>query len=397
MKKVIVVGLGASGAIAAIKASENNEVLVLEKQSSPLKKILVTGNGKCNLWNKHLFKENLDIEKYYHTDNYDLLNKILKKRFEVYDFLTKDLNIFTKEKNEYIYPYSKSASSIKEILEQKLASNNVDVILNFEVTNIEKKNNKIYVYNSIGEYYTCDKLIISKGNKSGQLGQDITDDLENNLKVKLNEKYPSLVPITLSTPFLKEWNGIRTDAKLTLYNNDKLIKQETGEVQLTDYGISGIVTLNLSGYVNRLKGEKKIEIDFVEDISEEDFYNKLINIKSNNKVETVLETLFNYKLLFILLKKSNIKKDTIWNTLTKKQIKKLVHLIKHFECKVDKTLDFNRSQVTTGGISLKELDETLKIDKDIYVTGEVLDVDGICGGYNLAFAFITGFIVGEIC
>ena len=131
--------------------------------------------------------------------------------------------------------------------------------------------------------------------------------------------------------------------------------------------------------------------------------NELLNIfkliNSSKTIEEVLETLFNYKLLFIILKKSNIKKEKIWNDLKEEELKNLINTIKHFKVKVKETLSFDRSQVTTGGISLKEIDDNLMLNKlkDIYVTGEILDVDGICGGYNLAFAFITGFIVGELC
>lgn len=401
MKDIVVIGSGPSGIIAALKASKKNNVILLEKNDKIGKKILVTGNGKCNLWNTNLFKEKLEIEKYYYTDDFTKLKKILEKKDQTYSYLTNELGIFTKEKNTYIYPYSNTATSIRETLERKLLNNkNIEVILNFEAVKIEKKDNKFLVYNKNNEYYKCDKVVISVGSKSSNLGTDSLDNLLGLTNIKINEEFPSLVPIKLEEKYLKDWNGIRCDVKLSLLVNNKKIKEEEGEIQLTDYGISGIVSFNLSGYINRIKDEKYLEIDFMPDFKSD---NELLNIfkliNSSKTIEEVLETLFNYKLLFIILKKSNIKKEKIWNDLKEEELKNLINTIKHFKVKVKETLSFDRSQVTTGGISLKEIDDNLMLNKlkDIYVTGEILDVDGICGGYNLAFAFITGFIVGELC
>ena len=123
MKDIVVIGSGPSGIIAALKASKKNNVILLEKNDKIGKKILVTGNGKCNLWNTNLFKEKLEIEKYYYTDDFTKLKKILEKKDQTYSYLTNELGIFTKEKNTYIYPYSNTATSIRETLERKLINN----------------------------------------------------------------------------------------------------------------------------------------------------------------------------------------------------------------------------------------------------------------------------------
>ena len=290
MKDIVVIGSGPSGIIAALKASKKNNVILLEKNDKIGKKILVTGNGKCNLWNTNLFKEKLEIEKYYYTDDFTKLKKILEKKDQTYSYLTNELGIFTKEKNTYIYPYSNTATSIRETLERKLLNNkNIEVILNFEAVKIEKKDNKFLVYNKNNEYYKCDKVVISVGSKSSNLGTDSLDNLLGLTNIKINEEFPSLVPIKLEEKYLKDWNGIRCDVKLSLLVNNKKIKEEEGEIQLTDYGISGIVSFNLSGYINRIKDEKYLEIDFMPDFKSD---NELLNIfKLINSSKTIEEVL----------------------------------------------------------------------------------------------------------
>lgn len=395
MAKVVVIGAGASGIITALRLSESeNEVILLEKNDKIGKKILVTGNGKCNLWNLNLLKNNVNLKDYYYTDNYDILNDIFVYSNKTYQYLTSDLGIFVKDKNNYVYPYSESAASIRETFERKLLNrNNIDVICNFEVTNIEKEDNKFKVY-SKDEYYEADFVVISCGYKSSNLGTNSINNLVNNIEII--KPMPALVPITIDSPYLKKWNGIRTNAKLSLYNKNELIKSDEGEVQLTDYGLSGIVSLNLSSYINRLKDKDlTIKIDFMPDINVP-LYFEILKYK-NETIEEVFETIFNYKLMFVIFEYAKLNKDTLWNDLTEDDKNRLIDAITNFKLKPTGTLDFDRSQVTTGGISLNEINNRLESNniKNLYYTGEILNVDGMCGGYNLAFAFITGYIVGS--
>ena len=400
--KCLVIGSGASGIIAALRLSKSNEVILIEKNDKIGKKILATGNGKCNIWNTNLF-ENLDLKKYYYTDNYDTFNNIFKDKFnKTYKYLTNDLNIYTKEKNEYIYPYSNTAFSVRQLFEREIMSNpNINLKLNEEVLKIEKYDYKYKVLTTTNQYIV-DKVIISCGSKSSELG---TNSLENLLKgydIKINNLLPALVPIKLDENYLNNWNGIRTDAKLTLKSDD-FVMEEEGELQLTDYGISGIVTLNISGYISQFINENKkisLSIDFMNDISNFNlktlFNNKFIN--SNKTLEEMLETYFNYKLLFIILKKANLDRNLICKSLSDKEINILINTIKNFNVNVIDTIGFKRSQVTTGGISLDEVDNKLMLKKlpNVYVTGEILDINGKCGGFNLAVAFTSGYIIGDI-
>ena len=251
------------------------------------------------------------------------------------------------------------------------------------------------------EEIISDKLVIATGSKALNKTDDTIFNILKKFNHKINPVLPSLVPLKTNK---EDWNGVRCDALVSLYVNDKLIKQETGEIQLTDYGVSGICIFNISSIVSKnlyLKNKVNLKINFLPTINNIyqfiDERNKLLN---NYNIEELLESLLPYKLLFVILKKSKIKKEEYWNNLNIEQKNNLCKNIESFELKVTDTLSYDRAQVCTGGISLKEVDinmESKKL-KDLYIIGEILDVDGICGGYNLAFAFITGYIVGsDIC
>lgn len=390
--KVVVIGAGASGVIAALNASINNEVILLEKNDKVAKKILVTGNGKCNLWNASLCYDNLNVKEFYNTDDYKKLESIMKYRFDTFEFLKNDLNIYMKNKGEYIYPYSLTSSSIRETFEKSLS--NVIVKANFEVNKIEKKNNEFYIYGS--ELIKCDKVILACGNKASNLGTNTIDILED---IKINKPLPALVPLVSNFKYLKDLKGLRCDVTLSLDNF-----KEKGEIQFTEYGISGIVTFNLSSKVSKMlkyNDYVKMNIDFMSELSNEDLYTLFeMNFKGKKKsIEELLETFFNYKLLFVLLDISKINRSELYDNLTKEEKLILVNNIKNLEISVTNTLTIDKAQVATGGVSLEEVNDTLELNKipGMYVTGEALDVDGKCGGFNLAFAFITGYIAGRSC
>ena len=396
--KYLVIGAGASGIISALRLSKYGEVILLEKNDKIGKKILVTGNGKCNLWNSNLF--NNDIDSFYHTDNYEVFKNITKYFDKTYKYLTNDLNIYTKEKDTYIYPYSNTSFSVRELFERLIVNNpNITLKLNEEANKLEKLNNKIKVSTNINTY-EVDKVVISTGSKSSDLGTNSLENLLKDYNIKINPLLPSLVPIELNEDYLNNWNGIRVNATLKV-ECDNETKYSTGELQLTDYGISGIVTFNISGYVSRKINDNKkvnISIDFMPDVDnlKDLFVNRFNN--SNKTIEELLETFFNYKLLFIILKKAGLDRKLTWKSLSLKEIEVLVKTIKEFKVNVVNTTSFKRSQVTTGGISLNEIDNKLALKKlpNVYVTGEILDIDGICGGYNLALAFTTGYMMGDI-
>ena len=392
MSKVVVIGAGASGIIAALKASEKNEVILLEISDKCGKKILLTGNGRCNYWNS-----NININNY-QTDDIVKLENILKNKDTVLDYLY-NLGIYPKIKNDLYYPYSNQASSIEQIFLNELNKRNIKIKTNYKIKEIIK--NDKFIIKSDTEEIVSDKLVIATGSKALNKTDDTMFNILKKFNHKINPVLPSLVPLKTNK---EDWNGVRCDALVSLYINDKLIKQETGEIQLTDYGVSGICIFNISGIVSKnlyLKNKANLKINFLPTINNMyEFIEKRNKILKNYNIEELLESLLPYKLLFVILKKSKIKKDEYWNKLNSEQKNNLCRNIESFELEVTDTLSYDRSQVCTGGVSLKEVNtnmESVKI-KDLYIVGEILDVDGICGGFNLAFAFITGYIAGsDIC
>lgn len=396
MKKVVIIGGGIAGMMAAINITDS-EVIIIEHTDKCGKKILLTGNGKCNYWNKCI------NTSFYNTDNYEKLEEIISidNQNKVLDKLYK-LGIYPRIKNNYYYPYSNQATSIRNILLSELKRKNINIIYNANVTDISKEKDK-FIIKINNEEILADKLVLATGSntlpKTGSDGSGYV--LASNLGHKINLIYPSLVPLKVKYP-LKECSGVRIDSKVSLYINNNKIKEELGELQLTDYGLSGICIFNLSGIASKNINNHKvdIEIDFMPNL-DTDFYtwmNNRNNIVLNNTIEELLESIFPYKLLLVLLKEAGIDRYDYWDKIDDNKKNKLSNLVSHFRFNIIDTESFDRCQVTTGGVSLNQINpnnmESL-ICKDLYIVGELLDVDGMCGGYNIAFSLISGYLAGR--
>ena len=386
--KIIIIGAGVSGLTTAINSkNDNNEILVLEKNSIPGKKILVTGNGRCNFLNDdfsiehfHSIKEN-DIESLINNDN--------KER--VLNFI-KSLGVEIKIKNGYYYPFTNKSSTIRDALYEEALNKDVEFKFDYRVNNISKENDKFIINNEL----SCDALVVSSGSKSYKITGTEGDSysLLSKLGLSVTETYPSLVQVLAEGKFLKELDGVRTDVVVSILDNDKLVKEEAGELQLTDYGVSGICVFNLSRYVHILK-KPIIKINFMPYTDNPvDYFNKLID----GKIYDVLKRIINEKIASVILKLSNIDRDKLKSNLSKEEINNILDLLTNFRLNVTGTKSFDNSQVTMGGIDVNEIDintfETKKIS-NLFLTGELLDVDGDCGGYNISFAILSGLIVSD--
>lgn len=379
MKRIIIVGAGAAGMLAAIHAkTKDNQVILIERNTNCGKKILITGNGKCNYLN-----DDFNIS-HYRSDNLEFLENIIteeNKKILISEF--KKIGIEPKIKNGYYYPMSNTSISIQNALLLTLKQKGIEIITNTTITDIKKINNKFI----LNDKFTCDKLIIAAGSSAcPKCGTDGTIyDALKPLGLKIKKPLPALVQLKSEGKFLKEWAGIRCDCELSLYENDKLIKKSIGEVQLTDYGISGICTFQLSSdCIRGLDSGKKevIKINFLPDIKDFDtFYlNRVKLLKGRNDIE-LFEGLINYKLLYVLFKHNKNIKEALTS----------------FSLEITGYNGFDKAQVASGGIKLTEINDNFECKniKDLYIIGEALDVDGDCGGYNLAFAFLSGIIAGE--
>ena len=405
MKKVIVIGAGASGLVAAIYAkSKGNDVILFEKNEICGKKILATGNGRCNFWN-----EDQRLE-HYRSSNFEKIEQIInnKNKEEILKFFEK-IGIEPKIKNGYYYPNSNQAISIKKALELEAKKQNVIIKTDSEVVDLKKEKDDFKVILKNGQEIISNSVILATGSKAApKTGSDgIGYQICKKFNHTIVKPLPALVQLKADGKFLKDWEGIRTDVLVKLYENGKKIGEEIGEIQLTNYGISGICVFNLSGRVSRGLNENKkenVRINFLNSLninSSKDFIewmNKRNLLVKDRSIFELLEGVLNYKLVNVLLKKSKINNNMKWEELSLSSKNDLAENITSFELDIIGTNSFDKAQVCSGGIPLNEIDvndmQSLKV-KGLYIIGELLDVDGDCGGYNLEWAWITGMVAGS--
>ena len=399
MSKVIVIGGGASGLVAAIYAARaNNEVTILERNSTCGKKILVTGNGRCNYFNSD---QNIS---HYHTNSNVDLSFILNEESnqENLNFF-ESIGILPKIKNGYYYPLSNQAITVLNALNIEAEKQHIEIKNNILVTDILKEDNKFIIITDY-ENYECDKVILATGScaapKTG------SDGFGYNLLEKnghtIIKPLPALVQLISNDKTTKLWDGVRSDAKVAIYVDDVLKKEESGEILLTDYGISGICTFNLSSIAARsLENNNKVnlKINFLPSIDLNlEWFNKFNDNVPNRTISELLDCLLNYKLVNAILKKLNINNNSCWEELSSEIKLSLINTLASYELEINGTNSFDKAQVCSGGISLEEINlETMesKLIPNLFITGELLDVDGDCGGYNLNWAWTTGKLAGK--
>lgn len=387
--KTIIIGAGASGLAAAISAARNNsEVTVIEHEKQIGKKILITGNGRCNITNK-----NLSSSMYY--GNNDFIDCILNQfsTEDIIDFF-ESLGMLTCSKNGYIYPKSLQANTVLSFIRETAIDLGVKIKTNNQVSFIRQENNKFFV--NIGVELECDKLIIATGGcsfpKTGSDGSGF--NIAKEFGHSIVEAKPALTALICDDDILKKASGVRVNCCITAKG-----KNELGELQLTDYGISGIPVFNISRLVNQ--GDK-VKIDFAPDIDENDLINKIMDLLSTNEnksIDFVLNGMFHEKLASVITNKLGIH-NNLCKTIKDFDVNNIVAIIKNYEINVLKRRGFDFAQVTAGGISTEEIDPNTmesKLVKNLHFAGEIIDVDGICGGYNLHFAWATGIIAGRNC
>ena len=388
MKKVIIIGSGVSGLVSAINIkNNNNEVLVLDKNQVPGKKILITGNGRCNFLNDDFTKE------HFHSVLNNDISKIitLENKLRVLTFI-RSLGIETKMKNGYYYPFTNKANTVRDALYEEAVKFGVEFKFEYEVFDIKKTGDKFKINNDL----TCDILIMSSGGKAyPKTGSDGSSYiLLEKLGHTVTDLYPSLVQLETENKYLKELDGVRTDAIVGIYDSDKLIKSETGELQFTSYGVSGICVFNLSRYVNIINNPI-IRINLMP--YTKDYKNYILNLK-DNKIYEVLKRIVNEKIASVILKLIGATKDKLKSELSENELNNLIDQLTSFKLEVFGTKSFDNSQVTMGGVDVNEINiETFESKKvsNLFLEGELLDVDGDCGGYNISFAIISALIASD--
>lgn len=389
--KIGIIGGGISGLVAAINLKSNdNEVIILEKNNKCGKKLLMTGNGRCNFWN-----QNQDPSKYT-TENRELISKIINPETEekAITFLC-DLGLVSMIKDGYYYPMSNQAATVYDLLMNEINKKNIIIKYEEEVKDISK--NEKFMVKTDNNTYTFDKVVLSTGSKaypktgSDGFGYEILKKFNHNIVKPL----PALTGLKIENKY--PWHGIRCDVKLLLKEDDKIIGYEDGEIQLTDYGISGICVFNLSLLVSKgldLGKKEEIIIDFIPFLETiemaRDWFTDRTN-KTNRTVNELISGILNNKLYPIL-----VNEDRLFTVLTHEEQDKVLNNLINFKVNIIGIKDFNEAQVCIGGVSLEDINlDTMesKLVKDLYVTGELLDLTGVCGGYNIGIALRTALKV----
>ena len=383
--KIIIIGSGASGLAAGISLLRcGYDVTILERNNIIGKKLLLTGAGRCNFFNSD---QNI---VHYHSSDKDILAKIITSDniHLVEDFIT-SLGIVPKVKDGYYYPFANQAYNMKELLERTYLDLGGKIKYNYLVEKIEKKNSLFLINDTI----SCDKLILATGSKAYKMTG--SDGIGYQLAKKFNHHIVKVLPSLTSLITREKINlkGVRVDAKVSLYEDRVKVREELGQVQFTDYGLSGICIFNLSYYaIKGLNKNKKelITIDLMPFMDKVSFKNK--------KVYDLLLGFLPNKMIDYILKTLDISKDVYYEDLSNDKKQELTKILKEMEFNITSYKEFDFSQVCSGGVSLREINpltmESIFV-KNLYIIGELLDVNGDCGGYNLTFAFLTGILTSR--
>lgn len=387
MKKVVIIGGGASGMMAAIQAARTGAaVTLLEHNEKPGKKILATGNGRCNLTN--LVQE----PSRYRSSQPDFPWTIITQ-YPLEDTLAffSELGIYTKDRNGWVYPYSDQAAGVAQVLELEARHQKVKIKTTEEVTDILREDGQ-YLVKTATWQYPCDSVIISCGSSASNVeGSSTTGyELAEKLGHTVVKPLPSLCGIRGKDNYYAKWAGSRMDGRITLEIDGETVGEEQGEILFTEYGISGIGVFQLSRYAVRGTDEGKIatyHLDLMPQLTKEELVKLLLDRQQAGSYKNPQELLIGLlprKMIDVLVKKTY-------------EPEKIAERLKDWQVPVKGAYALQQAQICSGGVDPRELTEQLesRLHPGIYFTGEVIDVDGPCGGYNLQWAWSSGAVAGR--
>ena len=382
--EVAIIGGGASGLTALITLIKNGvkNVVLLERLDRVGKKLIATGNGQGNIMN-----ENVSSENYYSDTDGFFVNAIERFGVRRYKKFLEDLGVVTTvEKGGKVYPMSKQASSVLDFMRAYLDSEKVQIKTGFFVKELSQNKDKTFTVRSEnGDTVIAKRVIFATGGcAQKQFGTDGNGyDLLKKLGHKVTKLYPSLVQLKSDSPFIKGLHGLKAEVKASAVIDGEVVKTAEGELLFTDYGVSGNVVFQLSGHFAKAENsDKKLVVEFVPWYTRGDLWS-LLNSRKRFLGYVPTEDLFTGLVNKIIGK-------TIVKTSKSIRINDLADNAKNFAINITGTTGFNYAQVTKGGVVASEINSNTmesKIVKNLYLAGEVIDVDGDCGGYNLQWAF----------
>ena len=397
-ESIVIIGGGASGLMAAIIAARNHaRVTILERNNRIGKKILATGNGRCNFTNAFASKE--------HYNHPEFVESIFKQHSAI-DSITffESLGIAHKiEEAGKTYPLSDQASSMVDVLLYEVNRLGIEVRTEAKVVQIQKAKDGLNVILHDGQKIQASKVIVCTGGKampsSGSDGSGYS--LLQSLGHHTSAIFPALTKLTLDCPYLKHLDGVKVPGTVHLLLSGQLVQEESGDILFTSYGISGPPILELSRKANELllTGSKvEVKVILVSHLSKEEVALRFEQ-SLDKPIDFSLVGLINKRLISPILKDSGIANQTAKvDTLTKSQLFTLLSKLFDWRFVITGSKGFEDAQVTAGGIMIDEVNSTnleSLLIKNLYITGELLDIDGLCGGYNLQWAWSSGFVAGH--
>lgn len=396
---VAVIGGGAAGMMAAITASDSKKrVVLIEKNPILGRKILATGNGRCNITNKFT---NTDR---YHGAKPEFIASILDQfdQTKTINFF-QDLGLLLKEEdNGRMFPRTNQASSIIKVLTDKLQENQVRVLLGDSVTSIDKGFNLTL---ASGASVQTDKLIVTTGGKASHFLGSSGDGYfwAKNLGHSVTPIYAALVPLETVEKWPKDIQGIKVEAKVSIFSDGKIISQKSGDLLFTHFGVSGPAVMSQARVIAPLIGKSKVtlSIDLFSDLSFPELDKMVASVFEKNGKKTVKNALIGIlpeKMISLILKLSDVTGDKKAAEISKSQREKIIQSMKSLVLTVSALRPLKEAQVTSGGVECREIDsDTLesKIVKNLFFAGEILDVDGDSGGFNLQWAWSSGYVAGK--
>lgn len=400
-KRVGVIGGGAAGMMAAITAAGQGAIVtILERGERVGKKILMTGNGKCNLGNL-----DMDIEMY-HGAKAEWLESAFA-RFGVEDTVRffRELGLLVKSKNGYLYPACEQAAVVLDVLRNELKILGVEIVTECKINKIvcNQETGRITVSDG-NKNFSFDNVILACGSKAApKTGSDGSGyKLAKQLGHRLIPTVPALVQLKCREEYLKAVGGVRAEGTICVYQNGQCVAEETGEIQFTDYGISGIPIFQISRTVNYLLRERE-EADVIINLMpcyDEEAFEKMCAsramLQADRTVEEFFTGILNKKLMILFEKMAGLKPDTLMEEADPNAVKSVYQLCRHWKLHVNGSNPYDNAQVCAGGVDTSQITEDMEsmLHPGIYFAGEILDVDGKCGGYNLQWAWTSGYLAG---
>ena len=394
---ISIIGGGASGMAAALAAAEDPkaQVLLFERQARLGRKLLATGNGRCNLTNLHAAAQG------FHGNNAAFAQPALSA-FDPEAVMTwfRGLGLFTvAEDSGRVYPYSDQANSVVDVLRFALEKTNIQVIAGFEVRKIRPSGNCFLLDNG-QDSYTCDKVIVACGGLAGtKLGGSMAGyKLLNKLGHHCTRLRPTLVQLKSSWGGVVGLKGVRANCYAEIYCDGRLHAQSAGEVQFTEYGLSGPVIFEISRDTCQTPGEWVCRLDLLPQVAEDALLEELKRRQGTTlPVEELLTGILHNRLGRVLTKAAGIAGARTVADLAETDLQAVCRAVKAFEVPLTEPMGMDFAQVTAGGILTDEFDPNTmesRLVPGLYACGEVLDIDGDCGGYNLQWAWSSGRLAG---